>query len=231
MERIIQLELEEIITFYDQKLFQSLQKQEYEKYEKYLEDFCYALLDLADDEQIFVARTFFISIITDIIRVNNRKSLLHPRILSLSYSVIARIETWENLSEFILAIPWLIDCLKNKMIAHHILFQGNVYVEQALKLIHHHLTDNKLSVNWLATQLNISTTHLSNIFKMQIGETVSKYITHRKLTEVIYEMKYTNQSLKEIREKYGFMNHSNFIQHFKKHQGITPLQYKQTNID
>ncbi|MEI3604096.1 AraC family transcriptional regulator [Pseudogracilibacillus sp. SE30717A] len=231
LEKINQLELEEIITFYDQKFFKHLQRKEYVTCEKYLEDFCYELLELSDEEQTFVARTFFVSIITDIIRVNNRKNLLHPRILSFSYSIIAQIEQWNNLSEFLLSIPWFIDCLKDEIIAHHVLFDGNIYVEKALKLIQCYLSDNKLSVNWIARQLQISTTHLSNLFKLQIGENISSYISKRKLNEIIYEMKYTNQSLEEIRKKYGFMNHSNFIQHFKKHQGMTPLQYRQTYID
>src|SRR5699024_7872380 len=89
------------------------------------------------------------------------------------------------------------------------------------------LTANKLSVNWLAEQLGISATHLGNLFKLQIGETVSHYITKRKMDEIIFELTYTNQSLKVIREKYGYHNHSHFIQHFKKLQGKTPLKFIQ----
>lgn len=186
---------------------------------------------MSEIEQVFIARTFFVSVITDIIRVHNRKNLLHPRVLSYSYDVIARIEKWENISEFLLSIPWYIERLKKDIIAEHILFEGNIHVEKALQLINYNLEGNVLTVQWIAEKLQISTTHLSNVFKLQLGGTISNYIITRKLDEITYEIAYTNKSLKEIREKYGFMNHSNFIQHFKRYKGMTPLRYKQKNYE
>ncbi len=226
LESIITFDLEAIVTEFDQKIFNSLEQKEFEKCEDFLSDFCFNLLDLSEVEQVFIARTFFISIITDIIRIHNRRNLLHPRVLAHAYDVIARIEKWENLSEYLLSIHWFVERLEKDIIADQILFEGSAHVEKALYLISHHLEDSKLSVSWIAEQLDISTTHLSNLFKLQIGETVAHYITKRKIEEITYELIYTNKSLKEIREKFGYMNHSNFIQHFKRHQGLTPLQFR-----
>lgn len=227
VESIMIFNLEEVIAEYDKKVFLSLQKREYNQCENYLSDFCFELLDLSEEEQVLIARTFFVSIVTDIMRVKYRKKLFQPRMLSYSYDVISKIEKWGNLSEYLLSISWFIEQLKENIIADQILFDGCSHVEKALKLINHHLEGKVLTVNWLASQLQISTTHLSNLFKLQLGETVSNFIMKRKMDEIIFELTYTNQSLKEIREKYGFVNHSHFIQYFKKYKGVTPLKYKQ----
>src|SRR5690625_5206641 len=106
MENIITFELDEIITKYDQKIFRSLQKKDFAESENYLTDFCLELLGMLEEEQLFIARIYFISIITDITRVHNRKNLLHPRTLSAAYDVISIIEEWENITEYLLNIPW-----------------------------------------------------------------------------------------------------------------------------
>lgn len=185
------------------------------------------MLDLSESEQVLIARTFFISLITDVIRIHLRKKSLHPRVLSYAYDTIAHIEKWKNISVFLLSIPWFIGRLKDDIIANQLLIDGSIHIEKAIQLINDNLKSTVLTVRWLANQLQISTTHLTNLFKLQLDETVSAYITKRKMTEITFELTYTNQSLKEIREKYGYLNHSNFIQSFKKHIGMTPLKYLQ----
>ncbi len=227
METIIYFGVDDIVTKYDEELFQYLKAKEYQKCEQVLSGFCFELLDLPDVEQVFIARIFFISVITDIIRLQKRRGRLHPRNLSFAYELIATIEKWENITEFILNNTVYMEKIRMYIIADDLLFEGCAHMEKALQLIDTHLKEDFLTVNWLARQLNISTTHLTNLFKLRIGDPVSVYISKRKLKEVVFEMTYTSKSLKEIRREYGYVNHSHFIQHFKKHFGMTPLKYKQ----
>lgn len=227
VEDLIMLNLEEIIADYDQRIFKSLQKKEYALCEELLSNFCFEILDMSEDEQVFVARIFFISLVTDIIRIQTRKKMFHPRMLSYSYKVIAQIERWHNLSEYLLSITWFVEQLRENILIDYVISDGCSHVEDTLSLIHTHLKGDILTVKWLAAQIGISTTHLSNVFKLQTGENLSNYIMKRKMNEIVFEMTYTNQSLKVIREKYGFTNHSYFIQCFKKYKGVTPLKYKQ----
>jgi len=159
--------------------------------------------------------------------LHNQKKQLHPSILAASYQLIGEIARWENISEYILHSRWLIEQIKQHIIGDRLLAVGCNYVEQAIHFIDTYLEADVLSVKWLASELNITTTHLSNLFKLRVGETVAQYITKRKMNEIIFELTYTNKTLQEVREKYGFYNHSHFIQHFKRHQGITPLKYRQ----
>jgi len=100
-------------------------------------------------------------------------------------------------------------------------------LDKALQLINENISSTKLSVNWLAEQLNVSTTHLSNLFRLNLGVNPSNYIAKRKITEITFELIHTSEPLAKIRKKYGFISHSHFIQFFKKHKGITPLKYRQ----
>lgn len=227
VETILISDLGEVITEYEMEMFYHLVKKEYDKCEVILSNFCFELLDLSDVEQVFIARTFFISIITDIIRVHTRKNQLHPRILSHAYKGISIIEKWGNITEFILAIPDFMKRLTTQIIDEPILIEGNLHVEKALQLINQHIKDKCLTVNWLALQLSISTTHLANVFKCQVGETIKVYIANRKMDEIVFAITHTNSSLHEIREEFGFTSHNYFIQYFKKHKGITPLQFRQ----
>ena len=210
---------------YDEKVFAALKQQQYRECEQYLSDFCFEMIHVPNEEQVIILKMFFISIINDIIKIKIRKKRLHPHNLAYAYGIISTIEKWENISEVLLSIPTYVEHVRNDILKTGILMEGNEHIEQALTIIHNNLTGDTLSVNWLATQLNISTTHLSNLFKIQFDETPSNYIMKRKMDEIIYELTYTNHSLKAIKAKYGFKNQSHFIKCFKKFQGVTPLQF------
>lgn len=226
IDTIFTFHLEDLITKYEAKLFKKLQTREYVSCEDVLTNFCFELASLSDAEQVFIARTFFIGIITDIIRVQTRKKQLRPKTLSYAYETIATIEKWENITEYYLGIPNYMKRITNDILVEDLQFAGNIHIEKALQLIHFHLEGNLLTVNWIAQQLDISTTHLANTFKLQLGKTVTQYITERKIEEICFQLTYTNLSIKDIRHKFGFTNNSHFIQYFKRLKGITPLQFK-----
>src|SRR5690625_5832384 len=85
LETILLYNIEELITEYEPKIFQSLVKKEYDKCGNYLSDFCFELLELTDEEQGFITRTFFKSLITYIIKLQTRKYKLKSKLLSSAY--------------------------------------------------------------------------------------------------------------------------------------------------
>ena|SRR5690625_261617 len=231
VETILLFNIEQIITEYEQKIFSSLSSRDYNLCEKHLTDFCMELLELTDREQVFIARTFFISLITDMIKVHSKKNQLHPSMLSYSYETIYVIEQYENLTEYLLFIPDFVKSVVNHILGDQMITVGNIHVEKALELIHYYLTKNCLSVKWIAKKLGISTTHLANVFKLEMGETITTYITNKKMNEIAFEIQHSNSPIKNIQKKYGFTNQSHFIQQFKKAKGLTPLQYKQKQFE
>lgn len=90
-----------------------------------------------------------------------------------------------------------------------------------------YINDNinkKITVSLLSKLCNISPDYLSQIFKEEMGENLSTYITKRKL-EVAKEMIIKGKSNNEISDCLGFSSVSHFITTFKKHCNMTPTEY------
>lgn len=223
-EMLETFELEEMLALTEQKMYSCIRNREFADIEKILEDFCQELIDMEESIQLFVVRTYFTSVMSNIISTLVQKERLSHRSLVFAYRSISYIESWNTLTEYLLAVPWFVEQVKtlnemNPFVSH------NPYVEKALQIIQHNVTEHRLNVSWLAEELNISTTYLRNLFMMEIGQSVSQYIYHKKLDEIVYELTHTNKSLSEVRKKFGFRNASHFSQYFKKGKKVTLLQF------
>src|SRR5699024_6421637 len=97
--------------------------------------------------------------------------------------------------EFILGITNFLNIVIDKIINHFPLHNTNPHFENAIKLINENICNKVLSVNWLAKKLKISTTHLSNLFRLYMGITTAAYISERRITEISYDIVNTNSSL------------------------------------
>ena len=82
----------------------------------------------------------------------------------------------------------------------------------------------KITVSELAKICGISTDYLSQIFKEEIGEKLSSYITRKKL-EAAKSMLMQNKSNAEICKALCFSSQSYFITSFKKQYHLTPREY------
>lgn len=84
--------------------------------------------------------------------------------------------------------------------------------------------NERISVSMLSEICNISSDYLSHIFKEEMGENLSSYITRRKL-ESAKDMITKGQSNNEICKALGFSSVSHFITAFKRHCNMTPTEY------
>lgn len=82
----------------------------------------------------------------------------------------------------------------------------------------------KITVSMLSEICNISSDYLSQIFKEEMGENLSTYITKRKL-EAAKDMIVQGKSNNEICEALGFSSVSHFITAFKRNYNMTPTEY------
>src|SRR5690625_1530144 len=135
LETILLFNVDQIMKIYEQKMFQSISQKNKQLSEDHLTNFCMKLLDLTDEEQVFIARIFFTSLVTDVMKMHARKNQLHPKQLSNMFKLISEIETFENISEFILFIPPFIKFIFKQIIGNHLLIEGNQHVENILRLI------------------------------------------------------------------------------------------------
>lgn len=86
--------------------------------------------------------------------------------------------------------------------------------------------DCMLSLDSIASELYLSSCYVSRYFKDQTGFPLMHYIDMMRMKEVKSLLKNTMLSVKEILNKTGYIDESNFIRKFKKIEGITPMQYR-----
>lgn len=88
----------------------------------------------------------------------------------------------------------------------------------------------RITIEDLATHLNISKNYLSSIFKKEMGITISEYIRNIKLEKACNLLRYSDYSLSEIATYLDFSSESHFISVFSKSLGTTPSVYRKNNF-
>lgn len=101
-------------------------------------------------------------------------------------------------------------------------------VAACLDYIYIHLAE-RLTVDDIAAQIDLSPSYLSRHFKEEIGISLSDYIREKKIEKAQELLKYTDKSLIEIANDLSFSSQSHFIQTFRKVVSMTPKKYRNLN--
>lgn len=83
-----------------------------------------------------------------------------------------------------------------------------------------------LSLDQLSEKFGVSKFHLSREFKRYIGTAPNEYLILTRLNHAKELLKYSESTVEEIAYTCGFRHVSHFISMFKKHEKMTPLQYR-----
>lgn len=99
-------------------------------------------------------------------------------------------------------------------------------IDEVIEYIKDNYADDELSLNSLASHVNVSPNYLSMIFAQQTGVTFIKYLTDYRMNKARELLKCTNKRSSEIAEEIGYRDPHYFSFLFKKLYGITPTQYR-----
>ena len=102
-------------------------------------------------------------------------------------------------------------------------------VARALEYIYNHLHE-PITVESVAEELHLSRGYFSTLFKQEMGIGVADYILKKRLEAARNMLRHSDMSSAEISEILAFSSQSHFIQVFKKHEGMTPNQFRQQAI-
>lgn len=91
--------------------------------------------------------------------------------------------------------------------------------------IYYHLHE-KITVDILAKHVNLNRTYLSELFKKETNQTVSDYITSRRMEAAKNMLLYSELSYAEIASILAFSSQSYFTKVFHQTYELTPKEYK-----
>jgi len=98
-----------------------------------------------------------------------------------------------------------------------------------LQLLEKHFTEQH-SVEFYASNLNITPKKLGIVCKEIFGDSPSRIIEKRLILEAKRLLMYSSQSVAEITFALGFNDQSYFTKAFRKNEGVTPTTFRERNI-
>lgn len=103
--------------------------------------------------------------------------------------------------------------------------QKDAIVDECKNLIFKKM-HSKIVIKELADDLNVSLEYLSSLFKKREGICISEYIMKQKVLIAENLLIYSKYSIEQIALYLGFSSQSHFGAVFKKHENMTPNQYR-----
>lgn len=93
-----------------------------------------------------------------------------------------------------------------------------------------HLNEH-ISIDDIASHMQKSRSYLTTKFRKETGMSINEYITNARMEEAKNLLRHTNKPIAEISEYLCFSTQPYFSNVFKKHFGITPMEYRNSEIE
>lgn len=106
--------------------------------------------------------------------------------------------------------------------------QQQLLLDQVREYIDSHYMEFDLSLTSAAKFIHMSPSHLSIIFKKEIGMTFISYLTDLRIKRAKQLLSSTDLMVYEISSSVGYENYAYFSTVFKKNVGLSPKEYRNT---
>ena len=93
------------------------------------------------------------------------------------------------------------------------------------QLVFYHYVQNR-KVAWYAEKLGVTQVYLCIVVKQVTGRTCIDFISYMVIIDAKSQLKLSNASIQSISDALNFPNISLFSRYFKRHTGMTPLEYR-----
>jgi len=116
------------------------------------------------------------------------------------------------------------------LVRNYSLSEYSEIIRSALTLITSDLTAD-LSLNSIASTLNINASYLSTLFKKELGMTLTEYVTKRRIEHAVFLLNSTSMQIAAVARECGLPDVQYFSKLFKKQINISPSEYRKMITD
>jgi two-component system, response regulator YesN len=99
-------------------------------------------------------------------------------------------------------------------------------IRQAKDYIDQHYNDPELSLNQVASQVNLSASHFSLVFGHENSQTFKEYLTKIRMDKAKEMLRTTALRSADIAYQVGYNDPHYFSSAFKKHTGLSPIEFR-----
>ncbi|MCI3920828.1 AraC family transcriptional regulator [Paenibacillus sp. TRM 82003] len=138
------------------------------------------------------------------------------------------LSAYETLEELTAAYDALFDELKSRIVEKRS-GKHEELIRKINAMIEDRYADPSLSLNWIADKLNMSTFHISRVYRQQTLTAIVDVINHVRMEKAKSLLLQSGESIATIAEQTGYTNSSYFHRMFKKAFGVTPAEFRKAN--
>lgn len=146
------------------------------------------------------------------------RDLIDPYSVMERYSSRDQIQNW--LRNIILNVRREIKSKQNANV--------NSVIVKAKTFMNQHYTNPYLSLTEVAAHVYLNASYFSRLYKNETGESFIETLTRIRLEKATNLLKDSNEKIAAIAENIGYPNTRYFNSVFKKHYGLTPLEYRKS---
>ncbi len=194
-----------------------------------IKEYIHSITEKCTSENLTISqiKQLFISLVSSIyIQLWEKGININPNDLTLSLSKITNMTHFDTLQNYITETIQNISLQIGKSDNA----QKNKNVTTTLNFIHNNYTKD-ISVVEIADHVGLNHIYLNKLFKLSTGKTISEYLNLYRIEKSKDLLYNTNFSINNISTMLGYNDVRSYIRFFKKFTGVTPGDYRNTNIN
>lgn len=142
-------------------------------------------------------------------------------IFTADYSYSDYMDSFKNIDTLKSATRFMLNAIETRQQKN----QPQSDVEKAKNFIITNLS-KVVSVKDVAEQVNLSAEYFTKLFKKETGQNIKDFIIQSKVSAAKDLLEHSNISVSMVALELGYDNFSHFTQIFKKHEALTPSEYR-----
>ncbi|MEG2017065.1 MAG: response regulator [Clostridium sp.] len=170
-------------------------------------------------------RIYLMEITTSILKLVQAYNLNMDEIFSENFNCYSYLDSFNSLEDI---KSWFIAvALKvNELIKKERINSSRLLVEKAKDYVKKNYNDYDMSVEKLCSQLHVSPTYFSTIFKKETDMNFVNYLTAVRLEEAVKLLNTTDDKTYVVATKVGYAEPNYFSYVFKRKFGVSPSRYR-----